>query len=682
MRGYDRAYALLLTLIAQTYWILAPMTVSSVSHADLANAIRALSMDAVQAAKSGHPGMPMGMADVVTVLFQNFLKFDPNRPNWPDRDRFVLSAGHGSMLQYSLMYLTGYADMDIEQIKNFRQLGYRTAGHPEFGHARGIETTTGPLGQGLATAVGLALAERMSAARFGDALVDHYTYVIAGDGCLMEGVSHEAVSFAGHKKLSKLIVLWDDNAITIDGKTDISTHDDQRARFEASGWDVQSIDGHDPEAIAAAITKAKRTDTPSLIACKTIIGYGAPNKQGTSATHGAPLGDEEIAATRDALGWPHAPFHVPDDILSAWRDVGARGAAEADAWEDRAANTPEGAALKDAVSGVVPSALDAAILDIKSTFVEEQNGKATRQTSQAVLTAIFDTWDNIIGGSADLTGSNGTLVKGTPVVDAPDYSGRYINYGVREFGMAATMNGLSLHGDFRPYGGTFLVFTDYARPAIRLSALMKQPVVYVMTHDSIGLGEDGPTHQPVEHLAALRAMPNLNVFRPADAVEVAECWQLALNSTDTPSIMALTRQGVPLLRTTHTEQNLCARGAYVLRPANGDAKATVFATGSEVSLAVEAAEKLEADGVPTRVVSVPCWEVFVAQDDAYKAEVLGAYTARVAIEAASPFGWDMFVGSGTVIGLNDFGASAPAKELYAHFGITAEAVVSAVKAQV
>ena len=650
-------------------------------HRDLANAIRFLSVDAVQAAKSGHPGMPMGMADVATVLFRKFMKFDAKRPEWPDRDRFVLSAGHGSMLQYSLMYLTGYADMDIDQIKNFRQLGYRTAGHPEFGHARGIETTTGPLGQGLATAVGLALGERMFAARFGADLVDHYTYVIVGDGCLMEGISQEAISFAGHKKLAKLIVLWDDNAITIDGKTDISTVDNQRIRFEASGWDVQEIDGHNQNAIESAIKKAKASDQPSLIACKTVIGYGAPNKQGTSATHGAPLGVEEIAATRAALGWPHNPFDVPEDILSAWRRVGARGAVDADAWEDCLRKSANGVALKDSFAGDVPVMFNQAVAQIKQTFIFENNGKATRQTSNAVLAAVFDTWGNIVGGSADLTGSNGTLVKGAKVVDAPKFDGRYINYGVREFGMAAIMNGLSLHGGFRPYGGTFLVFTDYARPAIRLSALMKQPVIYVMTHDSIGLGEDGPTHQPIEHLASLRAMPNVNVFRPADAVEVAECWQLALQSSDAPCVMALTRQGVPLLRAAYTQENRSARGAYVLREANGRVAATIFSTGSEVSLAVEAAEKLESEGTPTRVVSVPCWELFDIQDDAYKADVLGAKTIRVAIEAASPFGWGKFVGDGRVVGLDHFGASAPAKQLYAHFGITADAVVNAVNQQ-
>lgn len=656
-------------------------TPAAVDHTTLANAIRFLSMDAVQAANSGHPGMPMGMADVSTVLFQQFLKFDPANPAWPDRDRFVLSAGHGSMLLYSLMYLTGYEDMDLDQLKNFRQLGYRTAGHPEFGHARGIETTTGPLGQGLATAVGLALGERMAAGRFGAELVDHFTYVIAGDGCLMEGVSQEAISLAGHQKLSKLIVLWDDNEITIDGKTDISTADDQKKRFEASGWDVQMIDGHDPAAIAAAIKHAQQTDAPSLIGCKTIIGFGAPTKQGTSATHGAPLGPDEISAAREKLNWPHDPFMVPEDVLSAWRTIGTQGEAARANWTARLNTSAHKAAFQSAVAGETPEALNAAIVAIKKTFVEENNGKATRQTSQAVLTAIFETWDNIVGGSADLTGSNGTLVKGTPVVTAPDYQGRYINYGVREFGMAAAMNGLSLHGGFRPYGGTFLVFTDYARPAIRLSALMKQPVVYVMTHDSIGLGEDGPTHQPIEHMAALRAMPNLNTFRPADAVEVAECWQLALNSKETPSIMALTRQGVPLLRGEHTAENLSAKGAYELRAASREAKATLFATGSEVSLAVEAREALEAAGIPTRVISVPCWELFDAQDKAYKDSIMGAGTARVAIEAAAPFGWEKFVGTGKIIALPDFGASAPAKDLYAHFGITSAAVVDAVKAQ-
>lgn len=652
----------------------------SQGHMRLANAIRFLAADAVQAAKSGHPGMPMGMADVATVLFTQFLKFDSSSPDWADRDRFVLSAGHGSMLLYALLYLNNYPGMDIDQIRNFRQLGFNTAGHPEFGHAPGIETTTGPLGQGLATAVGMALAERMMAARFGDDLVDHHTYVIAGDGCLMEGVSHEAISMAGHLGLGKLIVLFDDNAISIDGGTDLSVSDDQEARFAASGWHVQAVDGHDPAAIAAAIQAAKDSDKPSMIACKTVIGFGAPNKQGTSATHGAPLGDEEIAAARESLGWDAAPFEVPGDILQTWAANGQRGTTAREAWEARLAASAHGDAFSAQLSGDVPSDVEAAINAHKQRVSEEAPGWATRVASGEALGAISEGYPALIGGSADLTGSVNTKTKDMSAVTPHDFSGKYLHYGVREHGMAAAMNGLALHGGFVPYGGTFLVFADYMKGAIRLSALMQQRVVYVLTHDSIGLGEDGPTHQAVETLASLRALPNFNVFRPCDGVETAESWALALASSDTPSGMVLTRQGLPTLRTTHTDDNLTAKGAYVLAEANGgpDSRGvTLMATGSEVSVAMDARTLLAEKGIDAAVVSMPCWELFDAQDDAYRAGVLGT-APRVAVEAAVRLGWDRYLGdNGAFVGMAGFGASAPAKELFKHFGITAEAVADA-----
>ena len=654
---------------------------NSSKHNDMANAIRALSMDAVQAANSGHPGMPMGMADVATVLFSKFLKFDPAKPDWPDRDRFVLSAGHGSMLLYSLLYLTGYKDMNLEDIRNFRQLGSKTAGHPEFGHADGVETTTGPLGQGLAMAVGMALAEKMQAARYKD-IVDHHTYVIAGDGCLMEGISHEALSFAGHLKLNKLIVFWDDNSISIDGSTDLAVSDDQAKRFEAHGWDVQSVDGHDAAQIEKAIAAAKETDKPSMIACRTTIGFGAPNKQGTSGVHGAPLGDEEVALARTELGWPHAPFEIPNTILDKWRCVGTKGARLSAAWEKSFTAQPENvqATFKTALAGNLPPELEDAIVDYKRRLSEEAPGWATRKSSQETLKVINDKITCTVGGSADLTGSNLTLTSQLEPVTAEDFSGRYIYYGVREFGMAAFMNGMALHKGFIPYGGTFMVFTDYARPAIRLSALMEQRVIYVMTHDSIGLGEDGPTHQPVEHLASLRAMPNINVFRPADAVETAECWQLALQSKSTPSILSLSRQGLELVRKSHTAENLTARGGYELAAANLEAKVTVIATGSEVSLALKAQKMLESEGIGTRVVSMPSWELFEKQDDAYKKETLNEDTVRIAVEAGCSMGWERYTGTdGGFVGIDSFGASAPAGDLYKHFGITAEAIVASAK---
>ena len=651
----------------------------------MANAIRALSMDAVQQANSGHPGAPMGMADIATVLFTQFLKYDPAAPDWPDRDRFVLSNGHGSMLLYSLLYLTGYEDVDIDQVRNFRQLGSRTAGHPEYGHARGIETTTGPLGQGIANAVGLALAERMMAARFGDDIVDHHTYVFAGDGCLMEGISHEAISLAGHLKLGKLILLFDDNDISIDGPTDMAVSDNQLMRFEASGWETTRIDGHDHGAIAAAIEAAKKTGKPSLIACKTVIGYGAPNKEGTAATHGAPLGDDEIAAAREKLDWPHAPFEVPTGILDSWRAAGRRAKSERQSWNGRLAamETAQRATFERTVSGDLPEGFEQAFEDYKKELAADPPKLATRQASQKTLNMLTKAVPELIGGSADLTGSNLTLADGMEAVNAANYGGSHIYYGVREHGMAAAMNGIALHGGFIPYGATFLIFTDYCRPSIRLSALMKQRVIYVMTHDSIGLGEDGPTHQPVEQLSSLRAIPNVNVFRPCDAIETAECWQIALQSKETPSVLALTRQGLAPTRTAHSSENLSSKGGYIAAAAEGERKATILATGSEVEIALAARNALQADGIGTAVVSMPCQELFDAQDDAYRFEVLGPGSTRVAVEAAVRFGWDRYIGlNGGFVGMDGFGASAPADQLYEHFGITAAAVEAAIRERV
>jgi transketolase len=652
------------------------------SHSDMANAIRALVMDAVQKADSGHPGMPMGMADVATVLFTRFLKFDSSHPDWPDRDRFVLSAGHGSMLLYALLYLTGYPEMELDELKRLRQLGSRTPGHPEYGHAPGIETTTGPLGQGLGNAVGMALAERLLNRRYGDELVNHYTYCVAGDGDLMEGISQEAISLAGHLKLGRLIVLFDDNEVSIDGPTSLSVSDNQIERFKASHWHTARVDGHDPEAVALAIENARSvTDKPSLIACRTIIGYGAPSKAGTAATHGAPLGEEEVKGTREKLGWRHHPFELPKPVLAAWRGAGTRHRAAYDAWEQAAKRLDEAAraALTDPIDAKVEGAIEAAITAIKSDFSREGAKLATRQSSQKVLEKLVPVIPGLIGGSADLTGSNGTLTKLHAIVKPGDFSGNYIHYGVREHEMAAAMNGLSLHGGIVPYGGSFLVFTDYCRPSIRLSALMQQRVIYVMTHDSIGLGEDGPTHQPVEHLASLRAMPNLNVMRPADSVECAECWELALLSKRTPTILALTRQSVKPLRTTHTEENLSAKGAYVLVEPKGKRDVTLIGTGSEVMLAVEAANALEGEGIKAVVVSMPCWELFEAQDEGYRKTVLGS-APRVGVEAAAEFAWSKWLGSdGAFIGMHGFGASAPAQDLYKHFGLTAEAVAAAAR---
>ena len=645
---------------------------------EMANAIRALSMDAVEKANSGHPGMPLGMADAATVLFSRFVKFDPDWPDWPDRDRFVLSAGHGSMLLYSLLHLTGYADMTIDEIKRFRQLGSRTPGHPEFGAAPGIETTTGPLGQGIATAVGMALAERMLNARFGKDLVDHHTWVIAGDGCLMEGVSHEAASMAGHFGLGRLIVLFDDNSISIDGPTDLAVNDDQLARFAAHGWHVVRADGHDPESVAKALDEAKADSRPSLVACRTVIGFGAPNKQGTAATHGSPLGAEEIAAARKQLGWPYPPFEIPEHILDAWHTVAGRGRGKSRAWLQRLRNVDgETRARWDTAMDGGTDGLSAAIATYKKKLANDKPTWATRKSSQEALEVINATLATTVGGSADLTGSNNTKTKGLTVVSPDDFSGRYIHYGVREHGMGAAMNGLALHGGFIPYGGTFLVFTDYLRPALRLSALMKQRIIYVMTHDSIGLGEDGPTHQPVEHLASVRAMPNVVTLRPADAIEAAECWQIALERTDGPSVIALSRQNLPAVRLEHTDENLSARGAYELTAAGGDARVTLFATGSEVSVALETRDTLVKQGIPVRVVSVPSWELFAEQPADYKDKVLDRTTLRVAIEAGSPLGWERFIGEdGLFFGMTSFGESAPAPELYDHFGMTADKIAA------
>ncbi len=652
------------------------------SHRDLANAIRVLAMDAVEAAQSGHPGMPMGMADVATVLTQHFLKFDAAAPDWPDRDRLVLSAGHGSMLLYALLHLTGYADMPIEAIERFRKLGAPTPGHPEHGHTQGIETTTGPLGQGLANAVGMAIAERNLAARFGEDVVDHRTYVLAGDGCLMEGISHEAISLAGHLGLHKLVVLFDDNEISIDGPTSLTVSDDQLKRFEAAGWATTRVDGHDPDAIFQALTKAQTSDRPSLIACRTTIGYGAPTKGGTSATHGAALGADEVAGTRQALNWKHAPFVLPEAIQNTWRQIGARGQTARKAWEAQRErmDAPKRQEFTRVLDKRLPQGWEDAVDRIKQDFLAQAPTLATRKASENVLEKLAEALPELIGGSADLTGSNNTKTSNQKPIDRNDFGGNYIYYGVREHAMAAAMNGLALHGGVLPYGGTFLVFSDYCRPAMRLSALMEQGVIYVMTHDSIGLGEDGPTHQPVEHLAALRAIPNLHVFRPADAVETAECWAIAIAMRNRPSVLALSRQGLACVRTDTTPDNLSAKGAYVLAPSEGEAKVTLIATGSEIGIALAARETLAKEGVAARVVSMPCQELFDAQDAAYREDVLGTNTIRVAIEAAISMSWERYLGlDGIFIGMTGFGASAPAKDLYPHFGITPETVVDAVR---
>ena len=657
---------------------------NSNSHNEMANAIRFLAIDAIEQSQSGHPGMPMGMADVATVLFSKFLNYDTQAPEWADRDRFILSAGHGSMLIYSLLYLTGYPDMTLDEIKNFRQYGAITAGHPEYGHATGIEMTTGPLGQGVATSVGMALAERMHNDRFGDDLVDHYTYVIAGDGCLMEGISHEAIDMAGHLKLSKLILLWDDNEITIDGSTNMSTSTDQLARFEAAGWDATRIDGHDAAAITKAIEAAKASDKPSLIACKTTIGYGAPNKQGTSATHGAPLGADETLATREALNWPYPSFEIPQHILQNWRTAGAERSSAHQVWQQRfnAANDDTRQAFEFSTAVDLDQQLAATIEEVKKNFSEEQPKLATRQSSQKVLDALIQASPELVSGSADLSGSNGTKTSTYRPITAEDFGGNYIHYGVREHGMAAAMNGIALHKGYLPFSGTFLAFADYSRGAIRLGALMEQRVVHVMTHDSIGLGEDGPTHQPVEQIASLRAMPNVLVFRPGDAVEVAEAWQSALSHKTKPSVMCLSRQGMRNLRNKHQSENQVAKGAYVIQDCDGERQVTIMATGSEVEIAVDAALQLAEKGIQAVVVSMPCWELFEQQSTDYQQQVLGD-TPRIAVEAAARFGWDQWLrNDDQFIGMSGFGASAPAEKLYEHFGITTENIVKTAESQV
>lgn len=652
----------------------------SVSPTVMADAIRVLSMDAVHKAKSGHQGMPMGMADVATVLWTKFLKYDAARPDWADRDRFVLSAGHGSMLLYALLHLSGSKAVTMDQIKAFRQWGSMTPGHPEYGHTPGVETTTGPLGQGIATAVGMAMAERHLNARYGDDIVDHKTWVIAGDGCLMEGVSHEAISIAGRFKLNKLVVLFDDNNTTIDGEATIAETGDQVARFKAAGWATKTVDGHDHGAIRRALAWATKQNKPAFIACKTKISKGAGPKEGDPHSHGYTLFDDQIADARLAMGWTAEPFTVPDDVANAWRAAGRKGAKTRKQWEAKLAKSPLASEFTRAMAGDLPAGaferLDAHI----ASLIENPISDATRVMSGQALNALVPAIPEMIGGSADLTGSNNTYVKGQAAFDAPDYAGRYVHYGVREHGMAAAMNGMAVHGGVVPFSGTFMAFADYSRPAIRLGALMGVRVIHVMTHDSIGLGEDGPTHQPVEHLASLRAMPNLNVFRPADGVEAAECWRLAIEAKTTPSIMALSRQKTPAAR--KSAGNLSAKGAYELSPASGPAKATLFSSGTEVGIAIAAQKLLEAEGVPTRVVSTPCWELFEQQPAAYQAEVIGDAPVRVAVEAGVRMGWDRFIGEhGGFVGMKSFGASAPYQVLYEKFGITAEGVVAAVKAK-
>jgi transketolase len=655
------------------------MDQATVPHADMANAIRFLAIDAVEKAKSGHPGMPMGMADAATVLFSCFLKFDAADPSWPDRDRFILSAGHGSMLLYALLHLTGSAEVTLDQLQSFRQWGSKTPGHPEYGHTAGVETTTGPLGQGLATAVGMALAERLMNARFGDGLVDHYTYVIAGDGCLMEGLSHEAISLAGHLRLNRLIVLFDDNEISIDGATSLSCSDDQLARFAASGWSASRVNGHDPEAVAAAIARARDNDRPSLIACRTVIGFGAPNRQGSEKAHGAPLGADEIAKTRDALHWPHAPFHVPDAVARQWRAVGARGQTAHAEWAGRVARLD--GAVRDyfqaALKGQLSSGYENALAKIRAHFLRERPKIATRQASQLVIDVIADALPNLLGGSADLTHSNLTRARMQAPIQHDAFDGSYVHYGVREHAMAAAMNGVALHGGLIPYGGTFLCFADYSRPAIRLAALMGIRVIHVMTHDSIGLGEDGPTHQPVEHLASLRAIPNLLVFRPSDAVETAEAWDCALRTPHAPSVLCLSRQALPVFRDGIDSTNRVGRGAYVVIEPEGGRDVTLIATGSEVSIAIVAAKLLADDGIRAAVVSAPCFDLFRQQPGEYRAAILGS-APRVGVEAAIEGDWARWLGDGgEFVGMTGFGASAPADDLYREFGITAVAVATA-----
>ena len=647
-----------------------------VAHSEMANAIRFLAIDAVEKAKSGHPGLPMGMADVATVLFSRFLKFDPADPAWPDRDRFVLSAGHGSMLLYALLHLTGYEAVTSDELRAFRQWGSKTPGHPEYGHTPGVETTTGPLGQGIATAVGMALAERLLNARFGDEFVDHHTYVLAGDGCLMEGLSHEAISLAGHLRLNRLIVLFDDNEISIDGSTSLSCSDDQLMRFQASGWSTCRIDGHDPEAITAAIERARGNDRPSLIACRTVIGFGAPNRQGTEKAHGAPLGADEVASTRAALNWPYPPFEIPQEIAEQWRMIGTRGQAARRNWIERTRRhrSPARSPFHDALNRKLPGEYAGAMDQLRNRFGTERPSIATRQASQLVIDAIAEVLPNLLGGSADLTHSNLTRARTQRPVRSDFFEGDYVHYGVREHAMAAAMNGVALHGGFIPYGGTFLTFADYSRPAIRLAALMGIRVIHVMTHDSIGLGEDGPTHQPVEHLAALRAIPGLLVFRPADAIETAEAWDCALRAETNPSVLCLSRQALPAFRDATADVNLVAYGAYVVVEPEQGRDVTLIATGSEVTIALMAAQLLEQNDIRAAVVSAPCFDLFRQQSRKYRTAVLGR-VPRIGVEAAIEGDWGRWLGdSGEFVGMTGFGASAPAEVLYREFGITAEAV--------
>ncbi len=656
----------------------------AVTNRDMANAVRALSMDAVEAAKSGHVGLPLGMADAATVLFRKFLKFDPADPNWADRDRFVLSAGHGSMLIYALLHLTGYKSVSRENIRQFRQLGQSTPGHPENFMTAGVETTTGPLGQGLATGVGMAIAERHLNARFGDELVDHRTWVLAGDGCLMEGISQEAITLAGHLKLNKLIVLFDDNSVTIDGSTALSDSTDQCARFEACGWVSQRVDGHDEKAVEAALKWAVKQKKPVLLAVKTLIGFGAPKLAGTGKAHGGPYGADEIAGIRKALNWPHEPFEIPEAIEAAWAKAGERSKAERADWKARVAASAHKGEFNAAIARRLPKNLGKALAKHKQAVITAGAAKATRVASGDVLELLTHLVPEMIGGSADLSGSNNTLTSHTRTLSAKDYAGRYVHYGVREHAMAAAMNGMALHGGVIPYSGTFLVFSDYSRAAIRLGALMGAPVIHVMTHDSIGLGEDGPTHQPVEQISSLRAMPDILVFRPADGAETTECWELALARDDGPSVMALTRQNLSAVRRQYTEENLSARGAYVLSPAGVKSReaAVLIATGSEVEITIAAQGLLAKENVHVRVVSMPCMDLFDQQDEKYQRDTLGGDLPKVAVEAGVRYGWDRWIGrDGGFVGMAGFGASGPYKKLYEHFGITADAVVSAVKAQ-